>query len=151
MKEKAGIILICNIEEEIKVAIVQTRCQGNDKWGLPKGSKKKKEPIFECAKRELYEETGIKLDKIAYKQLGKRKIYNITFFICKVCESHDLNPIDKHEIKDAKWMSVKEIKSLNNTQINRTLRKKNKKKSNTLISSIINTYSKKFDLFNIYK
>jgi hypothetical protein len=55
---KAGIFIYS--PNNNKILIVQS----NGKlWGAPKGTVKKNESIIDCAIRETYEETGIKIDK----------------------------------------------------------------------------------------
>lgn len=55
---KAGVFLYSPISKKILIV------QSNGKlWGCPKGTIKKNEKIQDCAIREVFEETGIKLDK----------------------------------------------------------------------------------------
>ena len=57
-KQKAGIFIFD--KKHNKILLVQSR--GN-LWGIPKGSFEDGETKEECAIREVFEETGIKIDK----------------------------------------------------------------------------------------
>ena len=66
----AGGIIINELEEVVVVN------QNHDSWSLPKGHVEKKETILDAAKREIYEETGLK--NILYiKDLGYYDRYRI--------------------------------------------------------------------------
>lgn len=60
MEISAGIAIICNFRRILLVHPTNFGWKNN--LGLPKGHVEEGEGIYEAAKRELYEETGIKID-----------------------------------------------------------------------------------------
>ena len=85
-----------------------------NKWGLPKGFREDHETYADCAMRELFEESGLKLR--INNNMPKIKINNTYYFILKIkknLNNHRLEPIDKKEIKYAKWVNIKDLKNLN--------------------------------------
>ena len=110
----AGAIIINDNEE---VAIVN---QNYDSWSLPKGHIDPGESKIDAAKRELYEETGIK-NATLIKYIGKYGRYKIgldgqddksehkTIFIYLFKSNQKkLEPIDPHN-PEAKWVPYKEV------------------------------------------
>lgn len=82
-------------------------------WSCPKGHQKYENESFkQCAMREIYEETGLKL-KITntFKQI---RIGNIIYFVIKLDEYFKkfLKINDKHEIKKIKWIYKDDISNL---------------------------------------
>jgi len=55
-----GVKVIATYEN--KILLVKTRY--SNYWSLPGGGVKKGESVFDCAKRETLEETGIKIDRL---------------------------------------------------------------------------------------
>lgn len=55
---KSGVLLFTS---SYKLLIVKNK---KGQWGVPQGHKEKDENHHDCALRELYEETGVKLDKV---------------------------------------------------------------------------------------
>lgn len=102
------------------------------KWGdtylLPGGHVENKETIFEAAKREEEEETGLKLKPLYCVNFGEeindprfhRKAHFIYFHV--VCEvlSNELK-LDNRELKDFIWISPKEALKLSNLKSRRTI------------------------------
>jgi len=87
-------------------------------WSLPKGHLEKGESSLEAAKREIYEESGIK-ELTLIKELGnyeRYRIFNeselktITLFLFKTSEI-ELNPIDP-ENPEARWVEKEQIAEL---------------------------------------
>jgi 8-oxo-dGTP pyrophosphatase MutT (NUDIX family) len=82
--------------------------------GLPKGHKKC-ETNYECAVRELYEETGIRILK---KPINTKNV--------RICKGHYFrmqlsneiipHPVNDFEIEEAKWFEIEDIKSLDGNQ-----------------------------------
>jgi len=105
------------INEFNEVAIVN---QNHDSWSLPKGHVEKNETILDAAKREIYEETGLK--NISYiKDLGfydryrigldgnddKTELKRIYLFLFST-KKKKLNPIDPLN-PEAKWIAPNKV------------------------------------------
>lgn len=100
------------IEKDSKFLLVQEAkeiCRG--KWNIPAGHLEPKESIFDGAKREIFEETGCKVEltgvlKVCNKIL-ENDIWIGILFSTKLLEEN-IN-INKSEILDIKWFSYEEI------------------------------------------
>jgi 8-oxo-dGTP pyrophosphatase MutT (NUDIX family) len=123
----AGVIVINN--DKTKLLLVKGKVKG--KWGPPKGKIEHQEHTQTAAIRELYEETGIKLDikdAVRYKNTNKPyQLYlsNIIFYIFYLNEDEYkiFNPVDTDEIIEVKWFSILELnKSINNGNYNSPMR-----------------------------
>jgi len=98
------------------VLLVESK-RKNYQYSFPKGKRNKGESTLEAAKRELYEETGLKEQDydlypekwyIEYRaDTGKP---HIVYYMAKIKNSNVvLNPIDKKEIVSAGWFTPDEI------------------------------------------
>jgi ADP-ribose pyrophosphatase YjhB (NUDIX family) len=97
--------------------------QNGNSWSLPKGHVDKGESALTAAKREIYEESGVKQLKLI-KELGsydryrigldgqddKSEFKTITLFLFKTDEE-SLNPQDKKN-PEARWVSKEEVSKL---------------------------------------
>ena len=100
------------IEKNGKFLLVQEAkeiCRG--KWNIPAGRLEPKESIFYGAKREIFEETGCKVEltgfiKVCNKILEDGIWMSIIFSTKLLEESININ---KSEILDVKWFSYEEI------------------------------------------
>lgn len=100
------------IEKNGKYLLVQEaklKCRG--KWNIPAGHLEEKENIFEGAKREIFEETGCKVEltgivQIVNKVLEDNSWISIIFSTKIIKENIKIN---KSEILDIKWYSYEEI------------------------------------------
>ena len=120
--EECGAIVFDRLGKSVLI-IFQNESQ---KWGLPKGHIDPREGgnYFECAKRELEEETGIMMNLIKYRRVGTCVIRNKIFYIVQLMKDvHRLRPMDHNEIGEIKWLNVEQIRSfVNAQQCNVTLR-----------------------------
>lgn len=99
-------------------------------YGIPKGGVERNESVFKAARRELREETGIKikkkdLDKTNYSiNINKRryiKIINYYVYVAKTLKELGLNDVNIPksdlqlvEIDDAKFMNLEESRKVVN-------------------------------------
>lgn len=120
----SGAVLYKKENNKIKFLLVYSK--RNSEWGFPKGHIEKGETEIEAAKREIFEETGIKLnnddfDKTfrfsdTYKIKGtlpstKGKIIDKTsvYYLAGVKNSRDNKKLfANEEIGEMKWMSFEE-------------------------------------------
>lgn len=100
------------IEKEGKYLLVQEaqeKCFG--KWNIPAGHLDSNETIFEGAKREMFEETGCKVELTGVLQIANKVSLSDTWisviFATKLIEENI--HYDKSEILDVKWFSYEEI------------------------------------------
>lgn len=98
-------------------------------WSFPKGHRELNETPYTCAKREIYEETGLKIDNIENKPHKFISLYH--YFDIVFDEELPVNPIDKEEIYDIKWLTLEEIIPIDkNKDVDVYFRKLMKKQNN---------------------
>lgn len=126
----------------LMVKEAKEKCYG--KWAFPAGHIEPNEAIYDGAKRETYEETGctVELKKafpVFLKNTNDSKIVMMHFLSDLVNEE---NSYDKDEILETKWISLNEIKNMNEQEF----------RSSAVVKQIINDIEKQnlFDL-NIVK
>ena len=90
-----GCILINNFGE---VLLVKGRL--SKKWSFPKGHCKRQETDFECAKRELFEETGLVVDT---KHTSYHKLKGGSYFVFPVSGRPSAIFTDHKEIETVQW------------------------------------------------
>ena len=76
------------------------------KWSFPKGHREIGETPYDCAKREIYEETGLTIDNIQDKKAIFVSIYY--YFNIELDKEYPTNPIDTDEVKDIRWFLPEE-------------------------------------------
>jgi 8-oxo-dGTP pyrophosphatase MutT (NUDIX family) len=117
VKPKVYGVVLCTkspATNELKYALVQGRY--TQKWSFPKGHSTDSETPLECALRELKEETGINEVPPPTKYI--KLIYGY-YYLFKVDKQLKLNPTDTHEIMDTKWVTLKEMESMDlNADVN---------------------------------
>lgn len=108
----ARIIVGGVIEKEGKFLLVQEAkeiCRG--KWNIPAGHLDPNETIFDGAKREVFEETGCKVELTGVLEVAHRVSENDIWigiiFKTKLLEENI--SFDKSEILDVKWFTYDEI------------------------------------------
>lgn len=121
---KAGVIILNRAMDRILIIKNRGFNGGPAKWGIPKGHLEKGEYPHECASRELYEETGIRItiDKKATNMINS--INNTVYYIYTVNEKQViLAPVDTDEISDIKFCYINFLKSTQKTNLNKELQK----------------------------
>lgn len=112
-EESFGIIPLRRLDEEWQVFVILHR-HGNH-WGFPKGKADPGETAQDSAKRELHEETGLKIEKFIlqepiseeytfYRQ--KQKVHKKTHYFPAIVSGSLL--LQPEEIRDGKWLSFRE-------------------------------------------
>ena len=83
------------------------------KWSFPKGhlEMQLRETPYECALRELREETGIVLTGLK-PTLGPIKLMAASYYVFRPASEIAPVIVDNNEISDARWFSLYEIKNL---------------------------------------
>ena len=126
----------------LMVKEAKEKCYG--KWAFPAGHIEPNEAIYDGAKRETYEETGctVELKKafpVFLKNTNDSKIVMMHFLSDLVNEE---NSYDKDEMLETKWISIDEIKNMDEQEF----------RSSAVVKQIINDIEKQnlFDL-NIVK
>ena len=105
------------IEKDGKYLLVQEtqeKCQG--KWNIPAGGVDDGENVIDAAKREVFEETGCKVEITGILEIVNRNLEDrdviIFIFDTKLIEENI--QIDGEEISDVKWFSYEEILNMKN-------------------------------------
>ena len=110
------------------------------KWGLPKGHIDHTELMhrsyYDCAKRELLEETGIMINTHKHRRIGTLRIRDKLFFILQLLKEVSLRkPLDTHEIGAVRWLPVVDFMNfLKKYNCNVTLKELNQYMSTTYVS-----------------
>lgn len=101
------------IEKNGKFLLVQEakdNCRG--KWNLPAGHLEPNETIYDGAKREIFEETGLNVDLTGILQISNRvfgdKVFVGFMFSTKIINSN-INSINMSEILDVKWFAYEDL------------------------------------------
>lgn len=90
-----------------KVLLVQGK--GSNKWSFPKGHKKRNETSIACARRELWEETGIEAPNTHtayYKMKGGE------YFVFEFDTNCDTFIHDTVEIQKTEWVPLNELPTM---------------------------------------
>lgn len=92
---------------ETYYALIQGRYTG--KWSFPKGHSNKGEEPYDCVKREVFEETGI---QTLPNPTSDQRIGFGHYYIFDVETMYHLNPQDKNEVMDKRWVTQSELDGL---------------------------------------
>lgn len=100
------------IEKDGKFLLVQEakeKCRG--KWNIPAGHLESGESIFDGTKREVFEETGCKVELTGVLQIINKVLKNDVFMFITFSTNLVEEKIvyDKSEILDVKWFSYEEL------------------------------------------
>ena len=112
-----GIIPLRIVEKEWEVLLILPLTGSN--WGFPKGKSVTGETAQVSAERELFEETGLQVERLlkehpyieSYRFKRKNQWVEKTVAYFPAIVSGDLK-LQKEEIKEAKWVKAKEASSL---------------------------------------
>ncbi len=131
MEKSAGFVIYRKENNRAKFLLLKYPSEGSegDYWGLPKGHIEKKEKPLETAKRELFEETGIKEEDIEVnpefrkwiKYFFKRKggtIFKIVIYFLAKTKRETIKISQEHS--DYEWVYFEE--ALNKISFKNTAR-----------------------------
>lgn len=116
-----GVCLVDIKRYSILLIRQQPYAQSTGKYGLPKGHREDPETEWDCAIRELKEETGIDLEEVPFSMLWES---NGFFVLSASLECYQLRP-DKREVASVFWMPVEGLGAWinrENTNINNVSR-----------------------------
>lgn len=139
--KRCGIIFLKQFNDKKYILVVKGTFSGI--WSLPKGRIMKNENEEECACREVYEETGIKINPEFLKSLGKLRIDHNVYFILDLdnfLDNKDFNNFnnftiyDTQEVCDVAWKNITELSLMKCNKDIRNLLKKSEKYSNKNLS-----------------
>lgn len=102
-----GAIVRCKKDDKERYIMVQGRYTG--KWSFPKGHLNKNELPYNCALRELEEETGINMCNEPVK--SGRVGYGM-YYLFEVDHEFKLQPRDNNEIMNTRWVTIDEMSEL---------------------------------------
>lgn len=108
-KKKAGVLMTSADRNKTKILVVQSRGR---LWGIPKGGIENGENEMDCAFRELYEETGIKLDKNKSDVAATIRMKNGYYFFLPNQPKHELKLADCNDSTGVGWITKDCLKSL---------------------------------------
>lgn len=96
---------------------------GAGRWNLPGGGLHRNEPEIEGAARELFEETGIKLESSQLTFLTTAKAAygmstNLIFYQVTLSEKPEVT-IQKFEILDYRWIELSKVKTIDLDTVSR--------------------------------
>ena len=102
-----------------RICVVQGRT--TKKWSFPKGHANPRETPFQCAARETYEETGIKIPWQTHRPIS---LAVGEYYIVFVANEYICRTFDEIEIMQVKWLTIDELKKMSvNVDINTFLRR----------------------------
>ncbi|XP_031574113.1 m7GpppN-mRNA hydrolase-like [Actinia tenebrosa] len=101
------------VNETLDKCILVQPAMSKTSWGFPKGKVNKDEDEFECAIREVYEETGFDMRKYAEPtDFIERKIHDHAirlYVVLGVPENTQFQPQTRGEIRDIRWFKIEHL------------------------------------------
>jgi len=119
MKDGRSSDITLIIFKDRKVVVIAKPWYKKGLYRLPSGGWKPDESFEDCAKREAYEETGLKIELLKYilrivvtfTYKDKKTSWTSHIFTAKYI-SGELRPIDKNEIKEVRLLTIEKLLSL---------------------------------------
>lgn len=110
-----GAAVIKKIDNAFHILLIK-QLANKDSWGIPKGHINENESYTDCAIREVFEETGIKIVlckrlpdcNTTYNNNSKNKIKTVITFLAHPLNDSDCIKLDNpnNEVADAQWFNV---------------------------------------------
>mgnify|MGYP001324920039 CR=1 FL=1 len=110
IKRAGGIIFYHN--KLLVVLNKLSKLKGDCKYGCPKGHRKNKELLINCANREIYEETGLDIN-IDFKNTPYKIIEDTIYYIIKYPIEQSVNIKDVNEISEVCFMTKEQLIEVN--------------------------------------
>ena len=88
--------------------VLAIRRRDNDKWEPPGGTLEPDESIIDGLRREVFEETGIRLGEPTLSGIYKNMTRGIVALVFRAAHNGD-QPKQTDEVVEARWMTAKEI------------------------------------------
>ena len=113
----------CIIMDANKTKILLVKGTTSECWGFPKGASENGETTIECAARETFEETGIKVH--INNNSKKEIINNITYYYLTIPNNKELvyeGTVDKTEISDINWINIYDLVQHSIPNINKSVK-----------------------------
>lgn len=96
------------VSEDDRILLVKGR--ESQKWSFPKGHIEGRESAQMCARRELFEETGL---RIREEPFAVKKYSAGEYFFFRIPVEQRPFPRDTREIEEAKWVTFDELLKMN--------------------------------------
>lgn len=110
-------VVFCKVNDQFKVLLVQRKNDPfKDEWALPGGFVEEGENLETAAKRELLEETGVKVESMqqvqAFGEPGRDpRGHTISIaFLSRIFSEEKLKASD--DAKDAKWFAIEKLHTM---------------------------------------
>ena len=109
------------VSPQQRFLLVRGRATG--KWSFPKGHLEGAESPLDCARRELFEETGVSLKDYG-PSTGLFRLRMAHYFLFRVPTEFRLWAMDSREVMDHRWFTFQEIQHLQgNVDVSEFVRK----------------------------
>ncbi len=138
MEKSSGFVVYRLKDKKPLFLLLKYSTKNNEEghWGFPKGHLEKEEDLLETAKRELFEETGIKEEEIkvqsGFKEWNKyffkkdeKTVFKIVFYFLAETKKKRVKLSSEHT--DFKWLNYEEaMKQLTFSDTKKVLKKAKK-------------------------
>lgn len=110
-------VVFCKVNDQFKVLLIQRKNEPfKDQWALPGGFVNENENLETAAKRELLEETGVKVESMqqvqAFGEPGRDprgRTISIAF-LSRIFSEEKLKASD--DAQDAKWFAIEKLHTM---------------------------------------
>ncbi len=116
-KEAVG-VLVENEQGQILLVHAYRYTTDTIEWEVPAGGVDAGETVLECARREVWEESGYETSahELIYTFYPMNGISNKVFHVTRCRATSKTGDFDRNEVKEFKWVSRHEIREMINEQ-----------------------------------